>query len=414
MVREGTKPDANIPSILGGAVRLRVVLGLASAALVVPAVMLYTASIPLRSAILLMGIPTIFGTALKGLASAYFQVEQEMKFIALMNLLGALILGLSLVVGVVLSGSVATLASAYGLAAVAAGVAGAYLMLRRVRPTRGAAVPLLRGLPAFTAAGFLGLLIPQLGPLVLPKVAPLAETGHYSAAFRIPGFLYALPSVVAVAFFPQLFAYGNQRSPLHTDLVTRELRVMSFLGLLMAIPVSLNATWVIRVLFGADWAARSGPALAVLSWIVAVQCVSIPLGDALTTQGLQSRRAGVMAVSASVGICLFWLLARRWGAVGGAWAALVLEVALAAGYLLANPARRTTVVRGLVPVGPKLVLGLGLCLVMRWAMGEGVLSGAAMGVAITGAGLALDRDLRAMAWRAIGAARVGLRHMRPR
>lgn len=54
------------------------------------------------------------------------------------------------------------------------------------------------------------MLLPQLGPIILEKVSTYNQVGFFGAASKIPAVLYQIP-VIAAAFYPRLFAFGNEK-----------------------------------------------------------------------------------------------------------------------------------------------------------------------------------------------------------
>ncbi|HPD07179.1 MAG TPA: oligosaccharide flippase family protein [Candidatus Bipolaricaulis sp.] len=394
MIREGTKPGTSIPELLSGTLRLRLLFALATTVVVVFLAWFYYPSATVRTVILVVVLPGIWAGVFRGIGTGYFQMTQEMQYVALINAVAALAGAGMFLLAVLSRWSLPVLSIGYGLSAIVGGALGFLLVRRRVAFGRGWHRGLLMGLPAFTLGGGLGLLLPQLGPLLLPHAAGLEETGFFTAAYRIPGVLLAVPGVVATAFYPQLFAYGASDRQGHRALSARELRLMGSLGLLLAIPTSLHARWIAGVVFGASWVEQSGPALALLAWMVALASVSWPLADALTTQGLQVRRAGVQAVAVVLGAGAYWFLGRAWGALGAAGAALAVETVLAVGFLVLNPDARTLVRTGFLSVAVKALVLVALAWAVTWVVGSGWLG---FGLTVAGTGgmvLVMDREIR--------------------
>lgn len=395
MIREGTKPGVNIPHLLAGALRLRILLALGTMVGSSLVVWLCYPSSTLRLVILVVTVPTIWAGVFRGVASAYFQMIQEMRYTALTHAVAGLVGAGTLSCGVLLRWPLSALAVAYGLSAGIAAMVGLALVLRRTPIRGGWYGGLFHGLTAFTAGGFLTMLIPQLGPLLLPRVAGLNTTGNFAAAYRIPGVLYAVPGVVATAFYPQLFYYGaREEYDKHLQLCKRQVTIMGFLGLLMAIPFSFQARWVMGVVFGEEWVEQGGPTLTILAWGVALQSLGVPLGDALTTLGWQKRRVVVQGGAALVGAGLIWGLGRPWGATGAAVGTLMGGVATVAGFLACNP-QKGVLVRHLVhSLVVKLAMGLGASWAITHLMGTGLVPFVLTAGAVAGVGWAVDKEIR--------------------
>lgn len=411
MIREGTTPGTSIPHLLAGALRLRLVFAAATTAVMVVVALFYYPSAAVRLVILLVVLPGIWAGVFRGLSTGYFQMVQEMQYVALINAIATLAGAAMFVFAVFGRWSLPVLSLGYGLSATLGAALGILLVRRRTAFGRGGYSGLTKGLPAFALGGGLGLLLPQLGPLLLPHAAGLEETGFFTAAYRIPGVLLALPGVIATAFYPQLFAYGNTDRRSHEILCGRETRLMSSLGLLLAVPVSLHAGWVAGVVFGPTWTEQAGRALALVAWTVALTSVSWPLADALTTQGLQARRAGVQGAAVVLGAGMYFGLGRALGAVGGAAAALTVEAVLILGFLVASPSARTLVTRGLLPVAARAPVIALFAWAVRSLVGSAWLG---FGLTVLASGVAtwaLDKEIRGYVVRAVEM--LVRRHRRP-
>ena len=139
----------------------------------------------------------------------------------------------------------------------------------------------------FAINGIIVMLIPQIGPLILDKVLTTTELGYYAAAFKIPSVLYQFPGVIATAFYPRLFQLGNEKAyEEHRSMSGFELKIMSILGAILALPFVVNPRfWIVTLL--TENMAPSVPALVLLSYLILLQSMKYPLADFLTTVGRQ-------------------------------------------------------------------------------------------------------------------------------
>ncbi|HEX2949394.1 MAG TPA: oligosaccharide flippase family protein [Armatimonadota bacterium] len=349
LIREGTKPNPDIPHLVGGALKLRLILAIIASIINIVLILLLYKDVLIRNVTLLISIPTIWGVSLQGLGTAYFQVIQEMKYSAVIRCVSGLVTASTLSFAVIFHWPLIHLAVAYGLSSLIGGMLSLHLVRKRVPILGGWHPGILNGLWAFTIGGFLVLALPQLGPLILQRVANMQEVGIFSAAYRLPTALYAIPGIIASAFYPQLFNYGVVDSQKHFQLSVRELKYMGILGLCLALPMALYAEWIVHALFGAKWdGTTTAQTLSILAWLIAFQGINYPLADALTTQGLQSCRIATLGISICTGITLYFLLGSHYGATGAAFAAITIEASLLIGYTLANPQGKVLLFQGII------------------------------------------------------------------
>lgn len=337
LIREGTKPNSDIKSLLGGAFKLRILFAATTTVVSVFLIYLLYSDPVLRSIVYFIVLPTIWGGALQGVGVAYFQMIEEMQYVAFIRILSGAATTLFLLTGVYLGWPVQPLALGYGLSSLVGGIISTGMVMRRVPSIKGFHTGLLNGLFAFTVGGLVAMLLPQMGPLVLERVATLQEVGYFSAVYRIPGLLYQIPGTLAAAFYPRLFRVGAVNPIEHVKLSGRELKFMSIIGGGLALPFALYPDVVIRILFGTDWVEGGSQILAILVWVVVLQSINYPLADALTTKGLQARRTAVLIVAGLLGILSYITLGSRLGALGGAVAAMIVEGVLFLGYTISNP-----------------------------------------------------------------------------
>ncbi len=394
MIREGTKPNAPIGKILYSTLRLRLLFAAGTTLVMVLVAWFYYPITLARLVILVVVLPNIWAGVFRGLSAGYFQMVQEMLYMALINAVSSLAGAGVFLLGVIFHWPLPFLALGYGLSAVTGAILGMGLIKHHVQIEKDWFPGITQGLLAFTLGGGFGLLLPQLGPLILPHVAGLEETGFFSAAYRIPGVLLIIPGVIATAFYPQLFAYAHEDRSRYLTLTLREIRFMGTACLVMAVPLALHARGMVGFLFGQEWVDRAGGALIGLCGVLALAGLSWPLADSLTTQGLQRRRTVVTGALVVLGALAYWLGGRTQGALGGALAALVVEIGAVTGFLLYNSLRKELFFRGLMPWALKVVLMVPLAWGCKLLFGSGVWVLGLEAVLIAALVLLIDKELR--------------------
>jgi len=180
-------------------------------------------------------------------------------------------------------------------------------------------------------------MLPQIGLIVLGHVGSATQVGYFAAASRIPTVLYAIPGCVASAWYPQLFQAGSADPARHFRLCLSQLKINGILGFGLSLPIALNSRLVIRTLLGTAWEEPTATILSWLCWTVMLNSITLPLADALTTQGLQNRRAVIYSVAVAIGSVLFFQFGSNGGALGAAAAALLTQTLLSAALVVVNP-----------------------------------------------------------------------------
>ncbi|NGY93847.1 oligosaccharide flippase family protein [Bacillus megaterium] len=97
------------------------------------------------------------------------------------------------------------------------------------------------------------------------KYNSLAAVGVFAVAYRIPSALYQVPGIVAGAFYPVFRHYNHhQQADKHLKLNILQVKLMSLVGMVTALPFYHLSDLAVSLLFGDKWAA-AGDALKWLS-----------------------------------------------------------------------------------------------------------------------------------------------------
>jgi O-antigen/teichoic acid export membrane protein len=356
-IQQITKPNVDIGCVLGTVLRVRLAL-VAVVALVSWFVILLAYRVPeQRFVMVAVVLPSIGGTAMQGFAASYFWATQEMHITAGLKIFSQVFAAIALFLAFFFRWPVRGVAVIYGIASLLGGIACLLLVSKRAPKMRGWDPQFLKGLTSFTIGGVTGIALPQLGPLILQRVAAATEVGFFAAASRIPVLLYAIPSCLDTAWYPQLFHAGSRDSAKHFALSVNQLMINSIVGVGLSLPVALYSHVIIRTVLGPSWEASTAPILSLLCWMVALNSLTTPFADALTTKGMQNRRAGVYAASLVVGAFLFVGLGSARGALGAAAAAIATQVMLSIGLILVNPSGGALLLAGIQRLFRPTVLG---------------------------------------------------------
>lgn len=336
-LREGTKIGANLGELLSSYIRVRMVLTVVVTIFTIFFVQLFYQDAHLKNIIYWIAIPTIFGAAFQGVGTVYFQTIEKMQFTAAIQIFQGLGNATALILGMLFKFPLLIIAVLYGFSSVLVGIFSIIIVVRKVKIHRGWDKRILHELLTFTINGVILMIIPQLGPIILERVMSLEDVGYFSTAFKIPSVLYQIPGIIATAFYPGLFKYGNSGDlDTHRKLSQFELKLMSFLGISAALPFIVDPYFWITFLLGEEWKV-SADALSILSFLVVFKALNFPLADFLTTNGNQMKRTIVMGMGLVISILGYSILGARFGLIGGAVAPIITEAFLLIGFCFFIP-----------------------------------------------------------------------------
>jgi len=347
-MREGTRSDANISVLISSYLRIRLILAIVISVLFAIFAQFFYPDAYLRAMVYWVVLPTMFGATLQGVGMAYFQVTERMQFTAIISVLQGVTAAAALLLGMSFQWSLMMVAAMYGVSSLVTGVIAFIMTIRYTKVHKGWDKGILDQLLIFTINGIIIMLLPQLGPIILEKVSTYKQVGFFGAASKIPAVLYQIPGVIAAAFYPRLFAFGNEKNiEEHRKLSSFELKLMSFLGMGISIPFIADPSFWIVSLLGEEYA-PAGDALAILAFMVILQSINYPLADNLTTIGQQWKRATTMTIGLVVAIIGYIVLGSKYGMMGAAAAAIITEITLLIGFTLFIRKGMQLLVKGII------------------------------------------------------------------
>lgn len=406
-LREASRPGADRDAAAARTLKLRLALaGSASAVVALLAPVVYGPS-TLSQVVWLVAVPSVWGGALQGFSAVYFQAQERLHITALVQILGAVASAVALALGLVVKARVEVLAGCYGGSQLLLGLL-AFWPLRRLLGVRVGRAWLedLRRTGPFVLAGALATALPQMGPILLERVAGVEAAGTLASCSRIASMLYLVPGAVATAFYPALHRTAAQGEAEFRRTLVAQVRTMVLLALVLTLPLALYAEGVTHVLFGARWDGI-GPLVRMTLPAVLLQAVSFPLAQALIVEHRERVRAWVLLVAVLAAAVAYCGLGARLGAAGGIAAALLGELVLLVGYTF-------RVTRGVSVVGDVVLQVLkpaaGALLVggaVRGLLKTPLVGAALAGIGAVAALLALDTSLRSLVAGALHARRQG-------
>jgi len=327
-IREGTKKNSKIDLVISSFFNIRIILFcFLTVVFLLYAFCLYNGNV---LALLLITIPTLIGQLLQGVAKVYYQIKEEMKNIAIINIIIGILTPIFIFVAIYLKLSLNFIAFSYGLTSLLAGIICIVIVQKKYKYTVIINKSILVGIHLFTINALLYTIIPQLGPIILEKILSLQDVGYFSAAYRIPSYLYVIPGIVATAFYPRLFKLYNQGEfAKHSNLSKIQIKIMTTITSIVTMPFIFFSTIFITILFGEEWLVLENY-VPVLCLVVILQSFNYPLADYLTTKGHQDKRLIALSISFFIGVTSYIYLGVKYGLSGVIYAPIMLEVS----YLL--------------------------------------------------------------------------------
>ena len=210
------------------------------------------------------------------------------------------------------------------------------------------------------------MLYMRSGAIILRELHGEASLGVYSAATRLVEAWYFVPMSVVPTVFPAIIRAKLEDEPAFLRGLQRLFDLMAIFGYAVAIPATLLAKPIVRLLYGETYSG-SAAVLAIYAWCVLFTALGVARSPYLMAMNWTRHYLATTLVGGLVNLALNALLIPTWGRLGAAVAALVASATAAVGACLLWPR--------LWPVGAMLLRSL--LAPIRWAGGLLVRGGGA-------------------------------------
>lgn len=221
----------------------------------------------------------------------------------------------------------------------------------RVRFSGRRAATLLRaGLPLLLTGVFL-LVTMRIDQVMIEHFLGPGPVGCYAVAVRLSEAWYFVPSVIAASLFPAILAARREDPDIYHSRLQRIYEMMTWLGIGVAVPTTILSPWVIRLVYGAEYAAAA-PVLSLYAWAGVFVFQGIARSKWIVAENLQRYALMFTGLATSVNVLLNWILIPRVGLPGAAGATVVscaCQTILIPALFAPTRPSATAIARSLVP-----------------------------------------------------------------
>jgi O-antigen/teichoic acid export membrane protein len=331
VVREISRDPRDAAELVGTALVLRLLLGVA----VVGLAGLLSLALPyapdVRVAVLIAGVPFLLGLASSTLTTV-FQARLEMGRAAIAEVAGRLasVAALAAVVAADLGFLAVVASTAVGAAVTLAATVALVRGLAPVRPGRRRRRELLVAALPLALMLAVNELYFRLDIFILSLFRPFAEVGEYTLAFRVFELLALFPAIVMTSAFPLLSRHVRRRH----DLAARVVDASADLFVAVAVPIAAGglvlAPELVRLLAGDAFGGASTP-LRLLLCAAGAAWLSGLLGYVLIAADRPRSLLVLSTAALTANLSLNLALVPAYGPVAAAAVALGCEGLLLAG-----------------------------------------------------------------------------------
>jgi PST family polysaccharide transporter len=146
--------------------------------------------------------------------------------------------------------------------------------------------------------------------------------GIYSAAVRISEIWYFIATAIAASVLPSILEAKKNNEAQYRHRLQGLFDLMTWLAVIVALPVTLFATPLVTMLFGPDYS-EAGGVLAIHVWATVFVFLGVAGGNWFLAENQQLISLQRTALGAVVNVLLNIVLIPMLGVVGAAWATLI-------------------------------------------------------------------------------------------
>ena len=332
MVQEGSRDESVIPKYFGNTLLVKTLIAVLVYILML--IFMYPAgySQSVQNMIIILGLAVGFN-ALNQSAYNYYQTKELMSIAAGYQFLTTLLIALMTMVVILTGSGVIAITFTHLLSYILTSILLFFALRGKIRPViRMKELPsmVVKGLPFGVQRIFYNIYF-QLSILMLSFMCTNVEVGIFSAAYKLVLMLAFLPSLLTSAVYPVLYQLGVTDKDMHRNTVEKVFKMLASVGIpgsiLMCVLAKPFTIWLYDGKFN-----ESIPILMIVSWFLALECMSFAIGDVLTTTDRQWLRSGIQGFGVLALYLLIKFLYPLYGIYGAAYALMIVEAYIFIGY----------------------------------------------------------------------------------
>ena len=164
----------------------------------------------------------------------------------------------------------------------------------------------------------------KIDQIMLKEMLGNEAVGQYAAAVRLSEAWYFIPLIICSSVFPAIINSKALNQDLYNERLQRLFDILVVIAIIIAIPMTFASNWLTEILYG-DQYSQSGNVLVI--YILAGVFVFLGIANTkwLIVENLQIYFTINTTIGMVMNIILNYLLIRKFGVEGSAWATLISQ-----------------------------------------------------------------------------------------
>jgi PST family polysaccharide transporter len=169
-------------------------------------------------------------------------------------------------------------------------------------------------LPVLLAAVFLTVYI-KLDKVLVGTMLNKTSLGYYSVGTQLSDAWIFVPAALSISFYPAIIESSKMDKKIYHERLQLIYGFMTYVGILIALPVSILAKPIINLLYGPEYI-QAATVLAIYTWVVVPQCVDAVVYKWIFAENLQKILVYRTLLAAVVSLALDLVLIPSYGILG--------------------------------------------------------------------------------------------------
>lgn len=327
VIRSLVRGDAKDGDLLATAALLKTAGGILVAGLAIGLALVLEQTATIVYLVLILSVTSIFAGL--SVPDLWFQAKIQSKYSVTVRLSVLLLATVGQVTLILLGASVLGFAALAPMLSIIGGIAF-WIILHRVGPTTLELRPqlelarkLLQSSWPLIIAGLSIAIYMKIDQVMLGDMVSTREVGIYATATRLSEMWYFFPLVIASSVFPTIVASRESSSKKeYARRMQIAYDIMVGISLFIAVPLTLFATPVVRLVFGGEYV-EAASILKVHIWALVFVSLGVCRGKWLLAENFIRFSMVATLLGAVVNVGLNLMLIPPFGGIGAAWATLL-------------------------------------------------------------------------------------------
>jgi polysaccharide transporter, PST family len=174
-------------------------------------------------------------------------------------------------------------------------------------------------------SGVTAMIYMRIDQIMLGQMVGDRAVGIYSAASRISEVWYFIPIALTSSFSPSIYVAKEKSESLYYKRITKLLRLLVFLSIVIALPLSFLSNQIIMILYGNSYA-EAGQILAIHIWSSIFVFMGVGISSWFVAEELTYFSFKITLTGAILNIFLNLFLIPSYGGVGAAMATVITQL----------------------------------------------------------------------------------------